>query len=120
MRQNIIVVLLVALALSSCSRKGTFQKSEPLMGTQVSITVVAESRSEGEAAIDACLGELKRFDRMMSLYRDDSEVSRVNLEAGKHPVRVSPEMIEAVEAANRISALSHGTFDITEMRRLKG
>jgi thiamine biosynthesis lipoprotein len=37
----------------------------------------------------------------------------VNLAAGKHPVTVSPEMIEAVEAAERVSRLSGGVFDIT-------
>lgn len=105
--------MLFTLAVSGCDRDRAMQKTEPIMGTDVTITVVAKNPSEAEAAIDAAMAELKRFDRMMSLYKNDSEVTRVNQAAGNSPVRVSPEMIEAVEAAARVSELSHGTFDIT-------
>ena len=57
--------------------------------------------------------EIRRFDRMMSLYKDDSEITKVNRAAGKNPVKVSPEMLDAVEAAARVSDLTHGAFDIT-------
>jgi thiamine biosynthesis lipoprotein ApbE len=89
------------------------QKTETIMGTEVSITVVAKTGKEGEAALDAAMAEVKRFDRMMSLYKDDSEITRVNLAAGKDPVAVSPEMIEMVEAARKISDLTGGAFDVT-------
>jgi thiamine biosynthesis lipoprotein len=59
------------------------------------------------------MAEVKRFDRMMSLYKDDSEITRVNMAAGKDPVAVSPEMIEMAEAARKISDLTDGTFDVT-------
>jgi thiamine biosynthesis lipoprotein len=75
--------------------------------------VVASSPAEGAAAIDAGMEEIRRFDRMMSLYKDDSEISKVNLAAGEHPVKVSPEMLEIVEAAARASDLTRGAFDIT-------
>lgn len=83
------------------------------MGTEVTITLAAESASEAGAAIDAGMAEIRRFDRMMSLYQDDSEITKVNMAAGKAPVKVSPEMIEVVEAANRVSRLTDGAFDIT-------
>ena len=83
---------------SGCSRARTVQKTETIMGTDVTITVVAPSAEEGEAAIDAGMAELRRLDAMMSLYKDTSEITKVNLAAGKDPVKVSPEMIEVVEA----------------------
>jgi thiamine biosynthesis lipoprotein len=83
------------------------------MGTEVTVTVVARSGQDGAAAIDAAMAEIKRFDAMMSLYKDTSDITRVNLAAGKHPVTVSPEMIEVVEAAERVSKLSGGVFDVT-------
>jgi len=109
---TIILVLALALALG-CSRTRTVQKSETMMGTEVTITVVAPSARDGEAAIDAGMAELRRLDAMMSLYKDDSEVTKVNFAAGRSPVRVSAEMIEIVEAALDISKLSHGVFDVT-------
>ncbi len=89
------------------------QKTESIMGTDITITVVARSAAEGEAAIDAGMAELRRLDALMSLYKDSSEITKVNLAAGKHPVKVSPEMIEVVEDAAEVSRLSDGVFDIT-------
>ncbi len=50
---------------------------------------------------------------MLSLYKDTSEITQVNKAAGRHPVHVSPEMIEVVEDAVAVSRLSGGVFDIT-------
>lgn len=115
MKHSITVPLTLIMLVSGCTgpRLKTVQKTEPIMGTDVTITVVAKSEAEGAVAIDAAMAEVRRFDRMMSLYKDDSEITRVNLAAGKHPVTVSPEMIEAVEAAARVSGLTHGAFDVT-------
>jgi thiamine biosynthesis lipoprotein len=101
------------MLLTGCFRARTVQKTETIMGTEVTITVTAPSADAGEAAIDAGMAELRRLDAMMSLYKDTSEITKVNLAAGKGPVKVSPEMIEVVEDAAEISRLSDGVFDIT-------
>ena len=112
--KRFVVFFLAALLLSAgCTKARTVQKTESIMGTDVTITVVASTPQEGEAAIDAGMAELRRLDAMMSLYKGDSEITRVNLAAGKHPVRVSPEVIELVQRASEISRLSGGVFDIT-------
>jgi len=113
MKRVSFIVLIFLPLIAGCSGPKTVQKTETIMGTQVSITVVAKTEQEGEAAIDAAMAEVRRFDRMMSLYKDDSEITRVNLAAGKGPVEVSPEMIEIVEAARKISELTDGAFDVT-------
>lgn len=105
--------MLLALFTFGCPKQRTMQKTESIMGTQVSITVVADSRAEAEAAIEAGMAEVRRFDAMMSLYKDTSEITKVNLAAGTVPVKVSPEMIEVVEHAKKISELSGGVFDVT-------
>ena len=113
MKRSIIIVLALLFLASACARPRTVQKTETIMGTEVTVTVVAPSEKEGAAAIDAAMAEIRRFDDMMSLYKDTSELTKVNLAAGKHPVKVSPEMIEVVEAAARISDLTNGAFDVT-------
>jgi thiamine biosynthesis lipoprotein len=110
---SVITALALMLLVSGCSKSKTMQKTESIMGTEVTITVVARSYEEGETAIEAGMAELRRLDAMMSLYKDDSEITRVNLAAGKSPVKVSPEMIEVVEHAAEISKLSGGAFDVT-------
>jgi thiamine biosynthesis lipoprotein len=111
-RFSFVIAVLIAVT-AACTKPRTLQKTESIMGTDVTITVVAGSREEGESAIDAGMAELRRLDAMMSLYKDGSEITKVNLSAGKKPVKVSPEMIEAVDRAAEISELSGGVFDIT-------
>lgn len=113
MKRLFFLMMLAAVFFSSCAKARTVQKTETIMGTEVTITVVARSTEEGEAAIEAGMAELRRLDAMMSLYKDASEITKVNLAAGKEPVKVSPEMIEVVEQAAEISRLSGGVFDVT-------
>jgi thiamine biosynthesis lipoprotein len=115
MKRFAIILVAFILLVPGCARSGfkTVQKTEPIMGTDVTITVVARSEKEGEASIDAGMAELRRLDAMMSLYKDTSEITRVNRAAGKNPVKVSPEMIEVVERAVEVSRLTGGVFDVT-------
>ena len=113
MKRSFFIIILALLLLIGCARARTVQKTETIMGTEVTITVTAPSADAGEAAIDAGMAELRRLDAMMSLYKDTSEITEVNLAAGRGPVKVSPEMIEVVEDAAEISRLSGGVFDVT-------
>ncbi len=113
MKRAGIVLLASVLLAAGCSRPKAIQKTETIMGTNVTITVVARSPEEGEVAIDAGMAELRRLDAMLSLYKSDSEITRVNLAAGKSPVKVSHEMIEVLERAVEVSKLSNGVFDVT-------
>lgn len=114
-RHHTALAIFFFVLLSACAKEDTmiFKKTEIIMGTEVSVTVVARSAEEGEKAIDAALEEVRRLDRMMSLYKDDNEITKINMAAGRKPVRVSPEIIEVVEAAERVSRLTRGAFDIT-------
>lgn len=112
-KRSIVIGATLLLFAFGCARQRTVQKTESIMGTDVTITVVARTTEEGEAAIDAGMAELRRLDAMMSLYKDSSEITKVNLAAGKEPVKVSPEMIEVVENAVKVSEFSDGVFDIT-------
>jgi FAD:protein FMN transferase len=115
MKRLIIFFVVTVLSGSACSdgRLRTVQKTESIMGTDVTITVVAPSLEECSAVIDAGMAELRRLDAMMSLYKDTSEITKVNQAAGLHPVSVSPEMIEITDYALEASRLSGGVFDIT-------
>lgn len=113
MKRILLLIFFPILILTGCNRVKTMQKSDSIMGTEVTVTVAARSEAEGRTAIDAVLEEIRRLDRMMSLYKDDSEITRVNLSAGKQPVEASPEMIELAETAVDISKRTEGAFDVT-------
>jgi FAD:protein FMN transferase len=56
-------------------------------------------------------GEIARYERIFSLYRTDSEITRLNAHGSL--ANPSPELRELVEASQRFSVLSGGAFDIS-------
>ena len=89
------------------------KRDESIMGTAITVELWADQRADGGAAIDAVMGEMHRIDRAMSPHKDDSELSRINRDAGAGAVPVSAEMARLIARAAEFSALSGGAFDIT-------
>ncbi len=83
------------------------------MGTSCAVELWSEDRARGEAALEAVLSDMRRIDALMSTYKADSEVSRVNAGAAKAPVKISDELFRLLETAQQYSVLSSGAFDIT-------
>ena len=55
--------------------------------------------------------EIERYERIFSLYRDDSEIARLNRDGLL--ARPSPELVAVIDASQRLGTLSGGAFDIT-------
>ncbi|MCS7314467.1 MAG: FAD:protein FMN transferase [Bryobacterales bacterium] len=89
------------------------EASQDAMGTTFTVALYGEDRERLEAAADAAFAEARRLERMLSNYRPNSELSRVNREAGERPVRVSDELFELLAACLDYSRASEGAFDIT-------
>jgi len=63
--------------------------------------------------LEAALDEVDRIDRLMSHYKPDSPLSRLNREAAAGPVAVEPELFDLIAESLRYSRESAGAFDIT-------
>ena len=63
--------------------------------------------------VSAALDEVDRLDRLMSHYRTDSPLSRLNREAANGPVAVEPELLDFLAVCLRWSRESDGAFDVT-------
>ncbi len=84
-----------------------------VMGTLARVVAVTEHQWQGKRCIDVGFEQLYRIDAMMSDYKNDSELSKVNREAFTNPVKVSPELFEILQKSVKLSRLSNGAFDIT-------
>ena len=84
-----------------------------IMGTFARIVAVAKQERRARRYIEAGFSELVRIDKMMSDYKPDSELSKVNRGAFANPVKVSPELFEILQKSVEFSRLSNGAFDIT-------
>jgi thiamine biosynthesis lipoprotein len=63
--------------------------------------------------LERALDEVDRIDRLMSHYKPESPLSRVNREAAQRPVAVDPELFDFIAEAMRYHRESGGAFDIT-------
>lgn len=94
----------------------TFTKGErKMMGTIVMITVASVTGTEqaqAAAAIEAALDEMQRLERVLSEWDPDSEISRINQNAGR-AVSVSTETLTVVKAGLEVSRWSEGGYDIS-------
>ncbi|MCH8047477.1 MAG: FAD:protein FMN transferase [Planctomycetes bacterium] len=72
----------------------------------------ARYRQAGEAAIEA-LDLVDELEAQMTVYRDDSEISRLNARAADEPVEVEPQLFDLLRRAVELHEQTDGAFDIT-------
>jgi thiamine biosynthesis lipoprotein len=84
-----------------------------VMGTFARVVAVAKDSSVADSAVEAGFAQLRNVDELMSDYKSDSEISAVNRDAYKSPVKVSRATFEVLQKAIYFSELSDGAFDIT-------
>ncbi len=90
----------------------TTKRVQMHMGTLVTVTAIGSDTHAGHRAVQAAFDEIKRLEQLLSTWRPDSELSQVNTEAGRQPVKVSRETFEVVERSLEMARLTHGGFNI--------
>jgi len=100
------------LPIETIVRKA-FRKTLPLMGNKFELTVIAADETWAMDRIDAGIAEIRRIERLLTTFSEDSETSLINRNAGIAPVAVSSETFELIERSLRISRLTRGAFDIS-------
>src|SRR6266849_6765947 len=123
MRWNkpLTVVLLyasVALASADASQAApvhtTFvHKKKYVMGTVFEIVAYGDSPEQASDAIDQAFREIVRLDDVMSDYKADSALSRLNHSSHSRPQFVPPDLYRIIAEALQYSRLSAGKFDVT-------
>jgi FAD:protein FMN transferase len=100
-------------AASGAARAEWLLRETPIMGTRCAVELWSTDRARGEAAIEAVFAEFRRIDALMSTYKPESELSRVNAQAAQAPVKVSRELYDLLSVSAGYSKLTRGAFDIT-------
>lgn len=91
----------------------TVKRSVSLMGAPFELTVVAQSEEIGYINLEEAIAEVRRIEKLISSWDQDSETSEINRNAGLKPVKVSYELYKLIERSNKISEITEGAFDIT-------
>lgn len=86
------------------------------MGTHMLLAAYTSDKfDEGtlREKLGKALAEIRRLEGLMTTWREESEISRINAAAGKQAVTVSPETLAVIEKSLWMSERSEGVFDIT-------
>jgi thiamine biosynthesis lipoprotein len=81
------------------------------LGADVSLTVLHSRREVAERAVAAAVAELRLVERLMSLYRPESALCRLNRDCVLD--RPHPYLVEVLRAAEATSRQTAGAFDVT-------
>ncbi|SHF69246.1 thiamine biosynthesis lipoprotein [Bacteroides luti] len=84
-----------------------------LMGNQFEFLALSANEKLGNEQIACGIDEVKRIERLLTTYSDDSITNEVNRNAGIKPVEVPDEFFNLVYRAQKISTLTQGYFDLS-------
>ena len=83
------------------------------MGTLLEVDLHGVEAAALARARDRVFATAERLDALVSRYREDSDVSRINAAAGGQPVQVAPEVAALLRASILHAARTRGAFDVT-------
>ena len=95
---------LICLILAGCQNKPLYKDTRLALGTYIEVT------SSDKRAAKIVFDEIQRIENLLSKYKPDSEISKLN-RIGR--LKVSPETFYVIKIAKEFCQLSNGAFDIT-------
>jgi FAD:protein FMN transferase len=117
------VLAVVCTGLLACAAKPAdpaananprlFERAGLAMGSELKLTAWSADERAVQQLFDDVFNRFERLDSMMSVWRQGSDILRLNEAAGEHPVAVAPDVLEALATAQQISDWTDGKFDVT-------
>lgn len=113
---GLVVCSIISAIVISRGKAGPklYRQSEFLLNTLVEITVASLNEQDAEQAISAAFEEMRRVEALLTRYRSDSQITRINQLAGEDQfVPVNREVRDILQRSLHYSVLMDGLFDIT-------
>ncbi|MCH7341039.1 DUF2271 domain-containing protein [Acinetobacter higginsii] len=79
-----------------------------ILGTSLDVVVTTVHQKDAEKALQAIQNEVARLDKILSVWRDDSEISQLNRE---QQIEASSELYEVIAACEQWRSATCGGFD---------
>lgn len=111
--------MVVALAAAAACAGGGVAVSHKVeeqrlsMGSLLHLTAWTADEPATRAVFARIFAEFDRLEALLSVWREGSDVLRLNAAAGQPPVAVHEDTRRVLAAARRLSETTDGTFDIT-------
>ncbi len=109
-----IFILLSTFFCLSCHRSlEVVTDSQYMLDTYLQISIWTDNKDKGQKLIKKCFDRIKEIEEKMSVHVEDSEVSRINRNAGNKFITVSRDTEYVLNKASYYAALTDGAFDPT-------
>ncbi|MBS4538875.1 FAD:protein FMN transferase [Clostridium sp. D2Q-11] len=115
-----LLLILFSILITGCSEDGNGniapKSSEPVsengfyLGTIINISIYDEAP---EGIFEKVFNRIEEIENKMSLNIEDSEINKINYNAGKDSVKVSQDTYNVIERGKFYSDKTEGHFDIT-------
>ena len=89
------------------------ERSRVSMGSQLRLVAWTQDEATALDTFEHIFREFDRLEALLSVWKDGSDVVRLNQAAGAAPIAVSRDTIEVLDAAHEASVWTGGKFDIT-------
>lgn len=96
--------------LQQQKEKDRYESMTLAMDTVINMTVYHE---QGDEILLEAEQEIQRLENLFSVTKEDSDISRLNANAGKEETQLSEETFSLLQTSKEISAQTGGCFDIT-------
>ena len=106
-------LLIAACGGSAPAEPRLVERSRVSMGSQLKLAAWTTDEARAIETFEHVFREFDRLEALLSVWKDGSDVVRMNTNAGVTPVAVSQDTITVLREAAEASVLTHGKFDIT-------
>jgi FAD:protein FMN transferase len=118
-----VPLLAITTALAVCCSAAPQETSSPApriverarvsMGSEVRLTAWTADEANAVLAFEHVFEDFDYLDRVLSVWHETSDISRLNAAAGMSPVAIKPEVLEVLQVAQQVSRWTGGKFDVT-------
>lgn len=90
-----------------------YRRATKLMGNGFEIAIQSQDKTWANTQIDVAIDEIKRIERLLTTFAQDSITNQINNNAGIKAIQVPDEVFQLIARCQRISDLTQGSFDIS-------
>ena len=106
----LLAVLLLLSLLGGCTAQPKqITRTDYLLDTVVTLTLYGASEDD----LDAAFAQIRRLNGLLDAYAPDSDLGRLQANAGQEPVSISPETMELLIFAKEMYEKTGGYLDVT-------
>jgi thiamine biosynthesis lipoprotein len=91
---------------------GSYETRFEAMGTRGRFQAVAPDAAGAQRMFKDALRQVQMLEALMSTYRPESEISRLNQLGAQRPVEVSKHTLAVLQKAVEVARLTNGAFDV--------